>query len=77
MLKQNSSFEFIYFMRLLFIANTIQELHICLQHAIDCLKSSNHPITAISSGSELFLRFITLATLDTLVSPLAIKYNQK
>ncbi|XP_015182678.1 PREDICTED: translation initiation factor eIF-2B subunit alpha isoform X2 [Polistes dominula] len=29
------------------------------------MRSTDNPITAIASGSELFLRFITLATLDT------------
>lgn len=44
---------------------TVQELRICLQHAIDAMRSTETPVTAIASGSELFLRFITLATLDT------------
>lgn len=29
------------------------------------MRSTETPVTAIASGSELFLRFITLATLDT------------
>lgn len=29
------------------------------------MRSTENPVTAIASGSELFLRFITLATLDT------------
>lgn len=52
---------------LLFIsaAETVQELRLCLQNAIDAMRSTDHPVTSIASGSELFLRFITLATLDT------------
>ncbi|XP_012060508.1 PREDICTED: translation initiation factor eIF-2B subunit alpha [Atta cephalotes] len=46
-------------------SETVQELRICLQHAIDAMRSTETPVTAIASGSELFLRFITLATLDT------------
>jgi len=46
-------------------AETVQELRVCLQHAIDAMRSTETPVTAIASGSELFLRFITLATLDT------------
>ncbi|KAL6268822.1 translation initiation factor eIF-2B subunit alpha [Pogonomyrmex barbatus] len=46
-------------------SETVQELRICLQHAIDAMRSTETPATAIASGSELFLRFITLATLDT------------
>lgn len=48
-----------------FAAETVQELRICLQEAIDAMRSTETPVTAIASGSELFLRFITLATLDT------------
>ncbi|XP_072756679.1 translation initiation factor eIF2B subunit alpha [Anoplolepis gracilipes] len=46
-------------------SETVQELRICLQDAIDAMRSTETPVTAIASGSELFLRFITLATLDT------------
>lgn len=46
-------------------SETVQELRFCLQNAVDAMRSTDHPITAIASGSELFLRFITLATLDT------------
>lgn len=49
-------------------AQTMQELMISLQNAVDAMKSSDHPVTAIASGSELFLRFITLAELDNSVS---------
>jgi len=58
---------------LTFVAETVQELRICLQHAIDAMRSTETPVTAIASGSELFLRFITLATLDTPVRML--KFN--
>ncbi|EZA48283.1 Translation initiation factor eIF-2B subunit alpha [Ooceraea biroi] len=47
------------------IPETVQELRGCLQDAIDAMRSTETPVTAIASGSELFLRFITLATLDT------------
>ncbi|XP_043273696.1 translation initiation factor eIF-2B subunit alpha [Venturia canescens] len=46
-------------------SETVQELRYCLQNAVDAMRSTDHPVTAIASGSELFLRFITLATLDT------------
>ncbi|KAL0106642.1 hypothetical protein PUN28_015295 [Cardiocondyla obscurior] len=46
-------------------SETVQELRLCLQDAIDAMRSTETPVTAIASGSELFLRFITLATLDT------------
>ncbi|XP_011148255.1 translation initiation factor eIF-2B subunit alpha isoform X1 [Harpegnathos saltator] len=46
-------------------SETVQELRICLQDAIDAICSTENPVTPIASGSELFLRFITLATLDT------------
>lgn len=49
----------------LITAETVQELRYCLQNAIDAMRSTENPVTAIASGSELFLRFITLATLDT------------
>ncbi|KAJ8675220.1 hypothetical protein QAD02_011006 [Eretmocerus hayati] len=45
-------------------SETIQELRYCLQNAVDVMRSTDQPVTAIASGSELFLRFITLATLD-------------
>ncbi|XP_014208633.1 translation initiation factor eIF-2B subunit alpha [Copidosoma floridanum] len=46
-------------------SETVQELQYCLQNAVDIMRSTDHPVTAIASGSELFLRFITLAALDT------------
>ncbi|XP_046737180.1 translation initiation factor eIF-2B subunit alpha isoform X1 [Diprion similis] len=50
-------------------SETVQELHLCLQNAVDTMRSTDHPVTGIASGCELFLRFITLATLDN--SPFA------
>lgn len=38
------------------------------------MRSMENPVTAIASGSELFLRFITLATLDTPVGGIYILY---
>ncbi|XP_012268409.1 translation initiation factor eIF-2B subunit alpha [Athalia rosae] len=46
-------------------SETVQELQYCLQNAVDTMRSTDHPVTGIASGCELFLRFITLATLDT------------
>lgn len=46
----------------------MQELKSCLEKGIEAIRSMDHPVTSIASGSELFLRFITLATLDTSVS---------
>lgn len=48
-----------------FAAETVQEVQYCLQNAIDAMRSLDYPVTSIASGSELFLRFITLASLDT------------
>lgn len=44
--------------------DTVQELHTTIQSAVKTMRSSNYPITAIVSASELFSRFITLATFD-------------
>lgn len=42
-------------------ATTLSELRRNLEYAVDVLKTSNHAMVAsISSGCELFLRFITL-----------------
>lgn len=38
------------------------------------MRSTETPVTAIASGSELFLRFITLATLDTPVRILIFRF---
>ncbi|KAH0568246.1 translation initiation factor eIF-2B subunit alpha [Cotesia glomerata] len=46
-------------------SETVQEVQYCLQNAIDAMRSLDYPVTSIASGSELFLRFITLASLDT------------
>ena len=64
LLQHENSVQF--FKRTLYLtAETVQELRYCLQNAVDTMRSTDHPVTAIASGSELFLRFITLATLDT------------
>lgn len=49
---------------LLIAVDTVQELHTTIQSAVKTMRTSNHPITAIVSASELFSRFITLATFD-------------
>lgn len=43
---------------------TIQELHSEIQKAVQVIRSTDYPITAVVSGSELFLRFITLGKFD-------------
>uniref|UniRef100_A0A0A9XHL0 Translation initiation factor eIF2B subunit alpha n=1 Tax=Lygus hesperus TaxID=30085 RepID=A0A0A9XHL0_LYGHE len=45
-------------------SETIQELVSKLKKAVDVMQKTDCSITAVMSGSELFLRFITLATLD-------------
>uniref|UniRef100_A0A0V0GBY8 Translation initiation factor eIF2B subunit alpha n=1 Tax=Triatoma dimidiata TaxID=72491 RepID=A0A0V0GBY8_TRIDM len=45
-------------------SETIQELVTKLKRAVTIMQGTDCPITAVVSGSELFLRFITLATLD-------------
>nr|CAD7573893.1 unnamed protein product [Timema californicum] len=44
---------------------TVQELDSNFQVAVDTMKNTDYPVTAVASGCELFLRFITLAKLDT------------
>jgi len=44
--------------------DTIQELHSTIQSAVEKMRKSSHPITAVVSASELFSRFITLAKFD-------------
>uniref|UniRef100_A0A8D9B813 Translation initiation factor eIF2B subunit alpha n=1 Tax=Cacopsylla melanoneura TaxID=428564 RepID=A0A8D9B813_9HEMI len=44
---------------------TVQELDSNLRTAIEAMKNTDCPVTAVVSGCELFLRFITLAKLDT------------
>uniref|UniRef100_A0A1B6CXV9 Translation initiation factor eIF2B subunit alpha n=1 Tax=Clastoptera arizonana TaxID=38151 RepID=A0A1B6CXV9_9HEMI len=45
-------------------SETLQELDANLKTAIDVMQKLDCPVTAVASGSELFLRFITFATLD-------------
>ncbi|XP_031620290.1 translation initiation factor eIF-2B subunit alpha isoform X2 [Contarinia nasturtii] len=44
--------------------DTVQELHSTIQTTVKTMRTSDHPITAIVSASELFSRFITLAAFD-------------
>ncbi|XP_044729888.1 translation initiation factor eIF-2B subunit alpha [Chrysoperla carnea] len=46
-------------------SETVQELDSNLRLAVETMRNTNYPVTAVSSGCELFLRFITLAKLDT------------
>ncbi|CAH2006304.1 unnamed protein product [Acanthoscelides obtectus] len=46
-------------------SETVQELETNLKDGINVMKNTDYPVTAINSGCELFLRFITLAALDT------------
>ncbi|OWR55198.1 eIF2B-alpha protein [Danaus plexippus plexippus] len=43
---------------------TVRELDLNLQLAVDAMRHCDQPVAAISSGCELFMRFITLAKLD-------------
>ncbi|XP_047998292.1 translation initiation factor eIF-2B subunit alpha isoform X2 [Leguminivora glycinivorella] len=43
---------------------TVRELDLNLQLAVDAMRHCDQPVTAISSGCELFMRFITFAKLD-------------
>ncbi|KAG6441773.1 translation initiation factor eIF-2B subunit alpha [Manduca sexta] len=43
---------------------TVRELDLNLQLAVDAMRHCDQPVTAISSGCELFMRFITFARLD-------------
>ncbi|XP_063906572.1 translation initiation factor eIF2B subunit alpha [Zophobas morio] len=43
---------------------TVQGLQKNLKEGISAMKTTDHPVTAINSGCELFMRFITLAKLD-------------
>ncbi|XP_026330285.1 translation initiation factor eIF-2B subunit alpha [Hyposmocoma kahamanoa] len=43
---------------------TIRELNINLKKAVEAMRHCDQPVTAIASGCELFMRFITLAKLD-------------
>lgn len=51
-------------MYICFLVDTIQELHSTIQSAVKIMRKTDHPITAIVSGSELFSRFITLGKFD-------------
>lgn len=44
--------------------DTVQEFRSTIQSAVQTMRASKYPITAIVSASELFSRFITLATFD-------------
>ncbi|VEN38032.1 unnamed protein product [Callosobruchus maculatus] len=46
-------------------SETVQELETNLKDGINVMKNTDYPVAAINSGCELFLRFITLAALDT------------
>ncbi|GLV31113.1 eukaryotic translation initiation factor 2B subunit alpha [Carabus blaptoides fortunei] len=46
-------------------SETVQELDSNLQSAIEVMRNTEYPVTAVVSGCELFRRFITLAKLDT------------
>lgn len=45
-------------------AETVQELDSNFQTTIDIMRNTDVPVTAVASGCELFLRFITFAKLD-------------
>lgn len=49
-------------------AETVQELVTKLKKADEVMQQTDYSITAVMSATELFLRFITLATLDYPVS---------
>lgn len=40
--------------------STLQELRETLHESIKQMKQTDHPVAAITSGCELFMRFITL-----------------
>lgn len=48
-------------------AETVQGLDENFKEAIEVMRNTDYPVAAINSGCELFLRFITLAKLDTTV----------
>lgn len=45
-------------------SETVQELDSNFQTTIDIMRNTDVPVTAVASGCELFLRFITFAKLD-------------
>ena len=59
-----------------FAAETMVGLRENLKDAINSLTTSDHAlVTSISSGCELFLRFITLTALDNPVGSLHFSYG--
>ena len=52
------------FSSFIFVAETLSELRENLKEVIEVLTRTEGSVTSISSGCELFLRFITLASLD-------------
>lgn len=52
------------FSSFVFVAETLSELRENLKEVIEVLTRTEGSVTSISSGCELFLRFITLASLD-------------
>lgn len=48
----------------LLVVDTVQELHSTIQAAVQSMRETDKPMTSVVSGSELFLRFITLAKFD-------------
>lgn len=46
----------------------MQELDNKLSKAIAAMRKTDHPVTSVASGTELFQRFITLTRLDIRVS---------
>lgn len=53
----------------------MQELDNKLSKAIAAMRKTDHPLTAVASGTELFRRFITLTRLDIPVSVCIHKTN--
>lgn len=51
---------------------TVQELDQNLQLAVEAMRQCDQPVAAISSGCELFMRFITFAKLDVKVNKFSI-----
>lgn len=62
--KESGGCFWIFFWGYLLPAGTIQELDANFRNAIAQMKATSFPVTSVTSGCELFLRFITLATLD-------------
>lgn len=55
---------------MLFLAETVQGLDENLKIGMEVMKNTDYPAAAITSGCELFMRFITFAKLDTTVQML-------